>query len=92
MKTGEIEVIVDEILDIADDTSRDITTDANGKTVYDHEHINRSRLRIDTRKWLAAKLAPRIYGDKISMENDRENMEMIIQKVEDAKKAYGRDY
>ena len=29
----------------------------------DTEHINRSRLRIDSRKWMASKLAPKIYGD-----------------------------
>ena len=29
------------------------------------EHVQRSRLRIDTRKWLASKLAPKIYGDLV---------------------------
>lgn len=42
---------------------------ADSKVVADNEHINRSRLRIDTRKWIAAKLAPKIYGDKMVSES-----------------------
>jgi hypothetical protein len=34
------------------------------KKEWNHDHINRARLRIDTRKWVASKLAPKIYGDK----------------------------
>ena len=35
--------------------------------VVDQEHIGRSRLRIDTRKWAASKLAPKKYGDKLDL-------------------------
>ena len=31
----------------------------------DHENIQRSRLRVDTMKWMASKLAPRKYGDRV---------------------------
>lgn len=62
-KRIQIEVMIDEVLEIADDTSSD-TVISEGKTTTDHEHINRSKLRIDTRKWLASKLCPRLYGDK----------------------------
>ncbi len=51
--------------DIADDGSNDFTKDKDGKAVVDHEHIQRSRLRIDTRKWIASKLLPKRYGDKL---------------------------
>jgi Bacteriophage Sf6, terminase small subunit-like len=30
------------------------------------QRIQRDRLRIDTRKWMAARLAPKKYGDRIS--------------------------
>lgn len=73
-KRLQIEVIVDEMLDIADDTSHDAKLNDEGKLIYDHEHIHRSRLRIDTRKWLAAKLAPKIYGEKISAVNTNLNV------------------
>ncbi len=68
-KEQQIECLIDEILEIADNTSQDnvIKTDEEGntKSVANNEWINRSRLRIDTRKWLAAKLCPRLYGDKL---------------------------
>jgi hypothetical protein len=31
----------------------------------DHDNINRARLKVDTRKWMAAKLSPKKYGDKL---------------------------
>ena len=33
--------------------------------VLNGENVNRSRLRIDARKWYASKLAPKKYGDKL---------------------------
>ena len=47
-----------QTVDIADDTSKD-----NG--FAGSVAVARSRLRIDARKWLASKLAPKKYGDKI---------------------------
>ena len=60
----------EEILEIADDTSEDWSTDKDGKKTLDHEHVQRSRLRIDTRKWLMARMAPKKYGDKIQHTGD----------------------
>lgn len=59
------EAYIDEIIDIADDTSGDYYTDAEGNKRVDTEHINRSRLKVDTRKWIASKMIPRLYGDKV---------------------------
>jgi hypothetical protein len=68
----QADLLFDEILEIADDTSKDFveTTIGEGITVRraDHEHINRSRLRVDTRKWMAAKLAPKKYGERVTQE------------------------
>lgn len=61
-KRCQIETFIDEILEIADDTSQDFVVNEQGTTGCNHEYIARSRLRIDTRKWLAAKLVPKIYG------------------------------
>ena len=38
---------------------------SDGQTIVDHENIQRSRLRVDARKWAAARLAPRKYGDRV---------------------------
>ncbi len=67
-RINRVEVYVDEIADIADDSSNDdLETDA-GKWAQNTEWLNRSRLRIDTRKWYASKLAPKLYGDKLQTE------------------------
>lgn len=57
--------LAEEILEISDSSERDKYTDENGREVVDHENINRSRLRVDARKWYASKLAPKKYGDKV---------------------------
>lgn len=57
-----------ETLEIADDSSEDLRTDPKtGAEITDHEVVARSRLRVDTRKWLASKLAPKKYGDKVAV-------------------------
>ena len=55
-----------EIIEIADDKSGDCITTSDGKPIVDHENIQRSRLRVDARKWAAARLAPKKYGDQIT--------------------------
>lgn len=57
----------EEILDIADDGSNDTYKDKDGAPRVDQEVIARSRLRVDTRKWLMSKLAPKKYGDKVEL-------------------------
>lgn len=52
-----------QIIDIADDSDRDYTETEDGPAM-NSEHIQRSRLRVDARKWYASKLAPKKYGDK----------------------------
>jgi len=62
----------DEILDIADDGTNDfmIKTDSDGNTAYavNGENIQRSRLRVDSRKWLMSKMLPR-FADKQSIDH-----------------------
>ena len=63
----QADALFDEALEIADDASGDWSTDKDGKKVLDHENIQRSRLRVDTRKWAAGKMAPKKYGDKLDL-------------------------
>lgn len=58
----------EEIKEIADDGSNDTYVDADGNTRTDHDVINRSRLRVDTRKWLLSKVLPKVYGEKVNHE------------------------
>lgn len=57
----------DEIVTIADDSTRDMI-EADGAKRVDHDHINRSKLRIDTRKFLMAKIAPKTFGEKLDVD------------------------
>ena len=71
-KQESADALTDEMLDIADDATNDWMErqgkDAEGYEV-NGEHIQRSRLRIETRKWLSSKLKPKKYGDKIVTEH-----------------------
>lgn len=61
------DALADEILEIADDNLNDskILIGKNGieTEVENTEWVNRSKLRVDSRKWLLAKLHPKKYGD-----------------------------
>ena len=66
----QMELMADEIREIADDSSKDkIVVMENGveKEKVDHEHIQRDKLRIDTRKFLMSKLASVVFGDKTTV-------------------------
>jgi hypothetical protein len=54
-REARADALVGEILSIADDPTG-------------AEQVQRSKLRVDTRRWLAAKLAPAKYGDASSLE------------------------
>jgi hypothetical protein len=57
----------DEIIAIADEMPPEYT-DKDGKTSLDQTYIQWQKNRIDARKWTAAKLKPRKYGDRMAVE------------------------
>ena len=59
-----------EIIEIADSSTSDRFTDDKGKVLVDHEVVARDRLRVDTRKWLMARMAPKKYGDRMQYTGD----------------------
>ena len=67
--------LADEILEIADNASNDwMETNDSDNEGYRlrGENIQRSRLRIDSRKWILSKLLPKKFGDRlISDEEER---------------------
>ena len=68
------ERLVDEILEISDDSSNDYDyTDSQGVPHINGENVQRAKLRVDTRKWLASKLLPKKYGDKTILSGDEDN-------------------
>lgn len=59
--------IFDDIIDIADNTEGDMMMDENGREKVNHENIQRSRLKVDTRKWIISKMMPSRYGEKLDI-------------------------
>jgi len=62
-KEEQAELLADELVDIADEPP---PLTAMGST--DSGAVAAMRLRIDTRKWVASKLKPKKYGDKVQTE------------------------
>lgn len=66
-KADQADIFPEEILEIADDSRNDYIEELNAKGevkgVYlDKENVMRSKLRIETRQWLAGKMKPKVYG------------------------------
>lgn len=73
-KAEAADALVEEILDIADDGSNDWMEvhDRDGNATgykLNGEHVQRSRLRVDTRKWIASKLKPKKYGERVGLDH-----------------------
>ncbi len=69
--------MADELLEISDDATNDymkrVSKDGEEYEVVNAEHIQRARLRVDTRKWLLSKMLPKVFGDKIAVGGDADN-------------------
>ena len=84
-KGMQADLLAEECLDIADDATNDWmeTVDENGQLAYrfNGEHVQRSRVRIDTRKWIAAKLMPKVYGDRPLDDNTKKKADSLIERL-----------
>lgn len=67
-REAQADMLVDQILEIADDGRNDTYMDDNGNVRTDTDVIARSKLRVEARKWMAGKLRPKVYGDKQTTE------------------------
>ncbi len=68
-KEAGFDALAQQCLEIADDGSADYTIGKDGP-VLDSEHIQRSKVRIDTRLKLLAKWDPKRYGDRTVLAGD----------------------
>lgn len=72
-KQLQADLLADEIMDIADDGRNDwMEANAEDNPGYrmNGEHVQRSKLRVDARKWVAARLLPKRYGDKYDVTSE----------------------
>lgn len=86
-KEESADALFEELLDIADDGTNDWMerNDPEGNcTGYqlNGEHVQRSRIRLDTRKWALSKLKPKKYGERISVGGDVDNpLTVLIKEI-----------
>ena len=77
-REAQADKMAEDIIAIADEECTMIRASKHGldgdddgmqEVVFDTTAVARNRLRVDARKWLASKLAPKKYGDKIQNEH-----------------------
>ena len=73
-KDEQLQILADEIQQIADETQvgEVITIKGDEREVKMADMLEHRKLRIESRKWLLAKLAPKKYGDKLQTEHSGE--------------------
>lgn len=75
-----VEAVMDETLEIADDGTNDWVErsrdDGSTYEALNGEHVQRSKLRIDTRHKYAQMIAPRKYGPKIDVTSGGEKIDL----------------
>lgn len=79
-KALQSEMMAESLEDVIDETDKAIWFE-HGVPKIDSGIIAQARLRVDTRKWFASKLAPKIYGDQkrveeLEGENERVKAEL----------------
>ncbi len=80
-KQESADAMADEILDISDDGTNDWEEReiAGGRTIIalNSEAVQRSKLRVDTRKWLMAKMKPKKYGEQLDVTSGGEKIAVL---------------
>ncbi|MEL4307420.1 terminase small subunit-like protein [Joostella sp. CR20] len=70
------EQIFDDILTIADENNADVSVSEDGAIKIDGNAIQRSKLKIDARKWVLSKMNPKKYGDKLDVTTNGDSVNM----------------
>lgn len=91
-----IEAMAEELFEIADDGTNDWMelTDTEGNAYgykANGEHIQRSKLRIDTRKWYLSKIVPKKYGDRIQQDVTLDVKEGLADRMAKARERASKD-
>lgn len=77
----QAEYLADQIIEIADDKHGDVMMIKRGDEEVEAENrefINRSRVKIDARKWKASKLYPKKYSERVDITSDGEKIQEKI--------------
>ena len=82
----QAEYYIDDIIEIADDSESDMIETENGPK-FNGEHVQRSRLRVDTRKWAMERMASKRYGPQQKVDHTSSDGSMASHSPEDYAKA-----
>ena len=67
------DIVFEDLLDISDEKTNDIVIkegkDGKAYESVDHENIQRSKLKVDTRKWVLARMNSKKYSEKTYTDN-----------------------
>lgn len=72
-RASQAELHADDILGIAD-------------TAADRDTAAAAKVRIDARKWLASRMKPEIYGDRLALTGPDGGPVQVVQRLTDARK------
>jgi len=64
-RQAQADFYFDQIKDLAFDSSNDTMVNERGTAVCNHEWVARSRVKVDALKWIASKLDPSKFGDRM---------------------------
>ena len=75
-REAQADKLVDDLLEIADEECTMVKASKHGpgddegqaEVVFDAVAVARNKLRVDARKWIAARMSPKKYGDKVTQE------------------------
>ena len=85
------DVIAERIIRNSHNRSNDFYTDSEGNVKPNPVAVQRDRLMLDADKWLLSKIAPKKYGDKLTLDGEVktgnpltiENINMILNELKD---------
>lgn len=78
VRARSYQLLAEEILEISDESSADSYVDDNGNERTNSEVVARSKLRVDSRKWMLSKMLPKVYGDKLELAGDKDNPLLVV--------------
>ena len=69
--------IFDDMLELADDGTKDYYYDINGNRQQSMVAVNRSRLQLDTRKWVLGRMNPKKYSEKLDITSGGDKLKIV---------------
>lgn len=80
--------------DVMKDKQGNVLLDGRGNPVVDHENIQRSKLRVEARKWLLSKLKPDVYGERLAVTATQTHKVIPVtqQEIEEAQRQWLEEF